>query len=72
MWELLLVILVGYSAWASLFELAFEKAADGAIPTIDLVVDFFFAVDIVLTFFVAYLDTSTYLIVDDHKLIARR
>ncbi|KAL0660201.1 hypothetical protein Bca4012_080786 [Brassica carinata] len=72
LWELLLVILVGYSAWASLFELAFEKAADGAIPTIDLVVDFFFAVDIVLTFFVAYLDTSTYLIVDDHKLIARR
>ncbi|CAH8360731.1 unnamed protein product [Eruca vesicaria subsp. sativa] len=72
LWELLLVILVGYSAWASLFELAFEKAADGAIPTIDLVVDFFFAVDIILTFFVAYLDTSTYLIVDDHKLIARR
>ncbi|KAJ0262881.1 Potassium channel KAT3 [Hirschfeldia incana] len=72
LWELILVILVGYSAWASLFELAFEKAADGAIPTIDLVVDFFFAVDIVLTFFVAYLDTSTYLIVDDHKLIARR
>ncbi|CAN7119838.1 unnamed protein product [Brassica rapa subsp. narinosa] len=72
LWELLLVILVGYSAWASLFELAFEKAADGAIPTVDLVVDFFFAVDIALTFFVAYLDTSTYLIVDDHKLIARR
>lgn len=66
------MILVGYSAWASLFELAFEKAADGAFPTIDLVVDFFFAVDIVLTFFVAYLDTSTYLIVDDYNLIARR
>ncbi|KAL0726469.1 hypothetical protein Bca4012_022562 [Brassica carinata] len=72
LWELYLVILVGYSAWASLFELAFEKAADGAFPTIDLVVDFFFAVDIVLTFFVAYLDTSTYLIVDDYNLIARR
>ncbi|CAH8377967.1 unnamed protein product [Eruca vesicaria subsp. sativa] len=72
LWELFLVILVGYSAWASLFELAFEKAADGAFPTIDLVVDFFFAVDIVLTFFVAYLDTSTYLIVDDYNLIARR
>ena len=72
MWELFLVILVGYSAWASIFELAFEKAADGAFLTIDLVVDFFFAVDIVLTFFVAYLDTSTYLIVDDYNLIARR
>ncbi|KAL0687081.1 hypothetical protein Bca4012_086758 [Brassica carinata] len=72
LWELYLVILVGYSAWASIFELAFEKAADGAFLTIDLVVDFFFAVDIVLTFFVAYLDTSTYLIVDDYNLIARR
>ncbi|WZY68345.1 hypothetical protein YC2023_000585 [Brassica napus] len=72
LWELFLVILVGYSAWASIFELAFEKAADGAFLTIDLVVDFFFAVDIVLTFFVAYLDTSTYLIVDDYNLIARR
>jgi hypothetical protein len=66
------VILVGYSAWASLFELAFEKAAEGALLTIDLVVDFFFAVDIILTFFVSYLDNTTYLNVTDHKLIAKR
>ncbi|XP_010432685.1 PREDICTED: potassium channel KAT3 [Camelina sativa] len=72
LWELFLVILVGYSAWASLFELAFEKAAEGAFMTIDLVVDFFFAVDIVLTFFVSYLDNTTYLNVTDHKLIAKR
>ncbi|CAH2077177.1 unnamed protein product [Thlaspi arvense] len=72
LWQLFLVILVGYSAWASLFELAFEKAAEGSFLTVDLVVDFFFAVDIILTFFVAYLDKSTYLIIDDHKLIAKR
>ena len=66
------MILVGYSAWASLFELAFEKAAEGALLTIDLVVDFFFAVDIILTFFVSYLDNTTYLNVTDHKLIAKR
>ncbi|KAL9288910.1 Potassium channel KAT3 [Arabidopsis thaliana] len=72
LWELFLVILVGYSAWASLFELAFEKAAEGALLTIDLVVDFFFAVDIILTFFVSYLDNTTYLNVTDHKLIAKR
>ncbi|CAN8327044.1 unnamed protein product [Cochlearia groenlandica] len=72
LWQLFLVILVGYSAWASLFELAFEKAAEGALLAVDLVVDFFFVVDIILTFFVAYVDTSTYLIVDDHKLIASR
>jgi CRP-like cAMP-binding protein len=39
---------------------------------VDLVVDIFFAVDIIMTFFVAYLDKSTYLLVDDHKKIALR
>lgn len=39
---------------------------------VDLVVDAFFAVDIALTFFVAYLDKSTYLLVLDHKKIASR
>lgn len=66
------MILVGYSAWASLFELAFMRAAEGALMTVDLVVDFFFALDIILTFFVSYLDKSSYLVVDDHKLIAKR
>ncbi|CAL9227744.1 unnamed protein product [Arabidopsis halleri] len=72
LWELFLVILVGYSAWASLFELAFMRAAEGALMAVDLVVDFFFAADIILTFFVSYLDKSSYLVVDDHKLIAKR
>jgi hypothetical protein len=66
------VVLVVYSAWASTFELAFKKAATGALLPVDLVVDAFFAADIVLTFFVAYLDNSTYLLVDDHKKIAAR
>ena len=39
---------------------------------VDLVVDAFFAIDIVINFFVAYLDKSTYLLVDDHKKIALR
>lgn len=39
---------------------------------VDLVVDGFFAVDIILMFFVAYLDKSTYLLVDDHTKIAIR
>ncbi len=39
---------------------------------IDLAVDTLFAVDIIVTFFVAYLDKSTYLLVDDHKKIALR
>ncbi|KAG6739350.1 hypothetical protein POTOM_056944 [Populus tomentosa] len=71
-WQTFLVVLVVYSAWASPFELAFKKATTGGLLPVDLVVDAFFAADIVLTFFVAYLDNSTYLLVDDHKKIAAR
>ncbi|KAF5748236.1 potassium channel KAT3 [Tripterygium wilfordii] len=72
LWQALLVVLVVYSAWASPFELAFKAAAGGALMYVDLVVDVFFTIDIILTFFVAYLDTSSYLLVDDHKKIALR
>lgn len=71
-WQTFLVVLVIYSAWASPFELAFKKVATGSLMPVDLTVDAFFAADIVLTFFVAYLDKSTYLLVDDHKKIAIR
>ncbi|KAL6215196.1 hypothetical protein ACLB2K_014627 [Fragaria x ananassa] len=71
-WQTFLVVLVVYSAWASPFELAFKKVATGSLMPVDLVVDAFFAVDIALTFFVAYLDKSTYLLVLDHKKIASR
>lgn len=43
-----------------------------ALLPIDLVVDAFFAIDIILTFFIAYLDKDTYLLVDDQKKIAMR
>uniref|UniRef100_A0A9I9CHG2 Cyclic nucleotide-binding domain-containing protein n=1 Tax=Cucumis melo TaxID=3656 RepID=A0A9I9CHG2_CUCME len=71
-WQTFLVVLVVYSAWVSPFELAFKKVATGSLLPVDLVVDAFFAIDIVLTFFVAYLDKGTYLLVDDHKKIALR
>ncbi|GLU01394.1 hypothetical protein SLE2022_187040 [Rubroshorea leprosula] len=71
-WQTFLVVLVLYSAWASIFELAFKRAATGNLTKVDLVVDCFFAIDIILTFFVAYLDKSTYLLVDDHRKIALR
>ena len=63
---------MAYSAWSSPFELAFKKVATGPLMVMDLVVDLFFLTDIILTFFVAYLDKSTYLLVDDHKKIAIR
>ncbi|OAY84798.1 Potassium channel KAT3 [Ananas comosus] len=67
-----LILLVIYSAWASPFELAFQKVGSGSLLAIDLVVDVFFGVDIIVSFFVAYLDGSTYLLVDDRKKIALR
>ncbi|KAL0917933.1 hypothetical protein M5K25_013042 [Dendrobium thyrsiflorum] len=72
-WQAFLVLLVAYSAWASPLELAFEKlVASKALIAIDLVVDAFFAVDIVVRFFVAYLDKSTHLLVFEQKKIATR
>ena len=42
------------------------------ISVIDNVVNGFFAMDIVLSFFVAYLDRKTYLLVDEPKKIAKK
>ncbi|KAL6523615.1 RAC-alpha serine/threonine-protein kinase [Orobanche gracilis] len=70
-WETFLVILVIYNAWVSPFEFGFLDKPVGPLPIMDNVVNGFFAIDIVLTFFVAYLDKEvTYLLVDDPKQIA--
>ncbi|MQM20909.1 hypothetical protein Taro_053939, partial [Colocasia esculenta] len=71
-WQMFLILLVVYSAWISPFELAFQHVGSGSLLYPDLVVDCFFAIDIIVTFFVAYLDKSTYLLVDDPKKIAMR
>ncbi|KMS99058.1 hypothetical protein BVRB_3g066600 [Beta vulgaris subsp. vulgaris] len=71
-WEILLVILVIYSAWISPFEFAFLEYKQDAVFIIDHIINGFFAVDIVLTFFVAYIDTHSCLLIDDHKKIATR
>ncbi|CBI30869.3 unnamed protein product, partial [Vitis vinifera] len=71
-WEMLLIILVIYSAWICPFEFGFLPYKQDALFIFDNIVNGFFAIDIVLTFFVAYLDTETYLLVDDAKKIAIR
>lgn len=71
-WETFLVILVIYSSWVSPFEFGFLNKPLTGLSTADNIVDGFFAIDIVLTFFVAYLDRGTYLLVDDPKQIAWR
>ncbi|KAK4490946.1 hypothetical protein RD792_001667 [Penstemon davidsonii] len=69
-WELFLIILVFYTAWVSPFEFGFLKTPKGPLAISDNVINAFFAIDIVLTFFVAYLDKATYLLIDTPKLIA--
>ncbi|KAK4487261.1 hypothetical protein RD792_006137 [Penstemon davidsonii] len=69
-WETFLVVLVVYTAWVSPFEFGFLDKPEGPLPIMDNIVNGFFAIDIILTFFVAYLDRTTYLLVDDQKQIA--
>lgn len=71
-WEMLLIILVIYSAWICPFEFAFLSYKQDTLFVIDNIVNGFFAIDIFLTFFVAYLDSGSYLLVDNPKQIAMR
>ncbi|XP_022749182.1 potassium channel AKT2/3-like [Durio zibethinus] len=72
-WENFMVMLVFYSAWVYPFEVAFfSSSAPRKLYIADNIVDLFFAVDIVLTFFVAYIDSRTQLLVRDSKKIAVR
>lgn len=69
-----MVLLVAYSAWVYPFEVAFmhTPSSNKKIYIADTVVDLFFAIDIVLTFFVAYIDRTTHLLVRDKKKIVVR
>ncbi|MQM06528.1 hypothetical protein Taro_039352 [Colocasia esculenta] len=71
-WETFLILLVIYTAWVSPFEFGFIGYPKGALAIADNVVNGYFAVDIVLTFFVAYLDKATYLLIDSPREIAWR
>ncbi|XP_006647116.1 potassium channel KAT1 [Oryza brachyantha] len=71
-WELFLIVLVVYSAWICPFEIAFLRDLPSKLLLVENIVDIFFAIDIVLTFFVAYVDSKTHLFVDDRKKIAVR
>ncbi|KAG0600693.1 hypothetical protein M758_11G053600 [Ceratodon purpureus] len=72
LWCNWLIVLVFYSAWVSPFEFGFLENPRGALLACDMVVNGFFAIDIILTFFVAYMDPTTFLMVDSLKTIAIR
>ncbi|KAK6927489.1 Cyclic nucleotide-binding domain [Dillenia turbinata] len=69
-WESFLIVLVFYTAWVCPFEFGFLETPSGPLSIADNVVNGFFAIDIIITFFLAYLDKSTYLLIDDRKKIA--
>ncbi|XP_078164071.1 KAT1 potassium channel [Carex rostrata] len=71
-WQIFLILLVIFSAWICPFELAFLRNLPKNLYIADNIVNTFFAIDIVLTFFVAYLNKETYLLIDDPKKIAAR
>ncbi|GMI88188.1 potassium transport 2/3 [Hibiscus trionum] len=72
-WETFMVVLVYYSAFVYPFEVAFfTPAPPSVIEVTDSIVDSFFVVDIALMFFVAYIDSTTQLLVRDRKKIAKR
>ncbi|KAH6773000.1 K+ transporter 1 [Perilla frutescens var. frutescens] len=63
---------IAATAWVSPFEFGFLDKPSTPLSITDNIVNGIFAIDIILTFFVAYLDKNTYLLVDDQWLIARR
>ncbi|PSS36231.1 Potassium channel like [Actinidia chinensis var. chinensis] len=65
-----LAVLVLYTAWASPFEFGFLRKPEAPLSILDNIENGFFAIDIILTFFVAYLNTTTYLLEDNRKQIA--
>ncbi|GAB4837569.1 hypothetical protein Ancab_002419 [Ancistrocladus abbreviatus] len=71
-WETFLVLLVFYTAWVSPFEFGLLQKSVKGLSVADNIVNAFFAIDIVLTFFVAYLNKQTFLLIDDQKMIASR
>ncbi|KAJ8773578.1 hypothetical protein K2173_005824 [Erythroxylum novogranatense] len=72
MWETFLVFLVFYTTWVSPFEFGYLEKPPFGLSVADNIVNGLFAIDIVLTFFVAYLDKSSYLLIDDQAKIAKR
>ncbi|KAI5393841.1 hypothetical protein KIW84_060808 [Lathyrus oleraceus] len=71
-WNKFLTIWVFYTAIMCPFEFGFLLTSKGPLAIVDNVVNVFFLIDIVLTFFVAYVEKMTYLLVVDKRKIAHR
>ncbi|CAI0427627.1 unnamed protein product [Linum tenue] len=68
-----MVMLAAYSVWFYPFEIAFlDTSHHGELYLVDTITDLFFIADIALTFFVAYIDSKTNMMVYDPRRIAKR
>ncbi|CAA2933512.1 potassium channel AKT1 [Olea europaea subsp. europaea] len=61
-----------YTAWVCPFELGFLDRPWGPLSIADNVVNGFFMIDVILTFFADYLDKKPYLLIDTRMRIALR
>lgn len=72
-WEAFMVLLVAYSAWVYPFQVAFlNYSPKRQLYIANNIVNLFFLIDIILTFFVAYVDSRTQLLVYNLRKIAIR
>jgi hypothetical protein len=57
-WDLLLALMIMYSVISIPFRIAFEFDAEGFAMVVDIIIDIFFALDILVTFRTGYLDVD--------------
>ena len=65
-------MLAVYIAWVSPFEVGFFKKLPTPLFITDIAVNALLAINIFLTFFVAYNDKATNMLIDNKKKIAKR
>ncbi|KAG6428608.1 hypothetical protein SASPL_112861 [Salvia splendens] len=71
-WQLLLALLVISSAAVPPAEMVLDNEGWSLLSVADNICNILFGIDIILTFFVAYVDEYTHRIVDDHRKIATK
>ncbi|KAG8367250.1 hypothetical protein BUALT_Bualt16G0053000 [Buddleja alternifolia] len=69
-WKTILVLLAAYNALVCPFEFGFCKKPMMPLIITDSIVNVFFGIDIVLTFFIAFLDKATHILVHEKREIA--
>ena len=72
MFDIIILMLVGYSSVTSMYYVAFTTPSQVWHKALDWIVETFFYVDIVLNFFQEYRDSETYTTVRSLKKIAIR